>query len=93
MTSRRKRWTELLNQELEKWRSMPTKELLSKFASGDHYSYLLVAGSEETQVNVQVIRPEETTAHVIVRVDDGSLPQALVPVTGTFSISIPENEH
>lgn len=54
------------------------------FELRDVHSYAVELHSKTYQVEVQLLENTESYLHIMVAVDDGSLPKSLVPLTETF---------
>jgi len=78
----RKKWREVLDAEAPRWSSMSSDELLSKLH--DVQVYEVEHDSKTYQVEVELLEDTDTYLHVLVAVDDGSLPASISPVTTTF---------
>ncbi len=80
--SRRDRWQKVLDMELRRWSALSLEELVAKL--GDIECYEIEVDLETYQVEVQVLENTEAYLHVMVAVDDGTLPASLRPQSATF---------
>jgi hypothetical protein len=78
----REQWRKVLDAEFQRWSTMSTEELLSTLHKGQAYEVQM--DGKEYQVEVELLEDTDQCVHVIVSVDDGSLPWSIAPVTGTF---------
>jgi hypothetical protein len=80
--SRRDEWRKVLDAEIERWSAKSHDELVS--ALSDHQAYEVELDSKKYQVEVEVLEITEKYLHVIVSVDDGSLPVSVLPLSRSF---------
>jgi hypothetical protein len=80
--NRPEEWQKVLDCEVRRWSSMSWQQLLSGL--GELQAYEVELGSKTYVVEVQLIENTERYLHVIVAVDDGSLPASVMPLTETF---------
>jgi hypothetical protein len=82
VVTRREQWQKVLDTELRRWSALSVDELVSRL--GDIQSYVVTAESKTYQVEVEILENAAAYLHVMVAVDDGSLPASLWPVTASF---------
>lgn len=80
--NRRAEWQKVLDAEVPRWSAMSCEELISKL--DDVQCYEVEFDSKTYQVEVELLENTETYLHVMVGVDDGSLPASISPLTATF---------
>jgi hypothetical protein len=79
---RRAEWQEVLDAETERWSSMSCEHLIAELH--DVQAYVVEVDSKQYQVEVQLLENTNAYVHVLVAVDDGSLPWSIVPLTRSF---------
>jgi hypothetical protein len=79
---RREEGRKVLDSEVKRWSAMSCDQLASELR--DQQSYQVEFDSKQYQVEVQLLENTEQYLHVMVGVDDGSLPASLLPLTETF---------
>lgn len=82
MSRRRERWRQVLDTEVLRWSAMSPERLVS--ALEDVQAYEVELDSRRYQVEVELLENTNEYVHVMVAVDDGSLPASIVPSTETF---------
>jgi hypothetical protein len=80
--SRRQEWRKVLDAEVARWSAMSCEQLVA--ALPDVHAYEVEFDSKAYQVEVELLENTETYLHVMVAVDDGSLPASISPLTETF---------
>jgi hypothetical protein len=80
--TRREQWRPVLTAETKRWSAKSCEQLISELS--DEQSYEVEAGSKIFQVEVQLLENTEKYVHVLVAVDDGTLPASISPLTETF---------
>ena len=80
--SRREKWRKVLDSEVQRWSAMPFEQLVSEL--GDQQVYEVEVDSKKYQVEVELLENTDRYVHVMVAVDDGSLPASLAPLTHSF---------
>ena len=78
----RAEWQWILDSETKCWSSMLYDDLVAELR--DVRAYEVEVGSKQYQVEVQLLESTNAYVHVLVAVDDGSLPWSIVPLTKTF---------
>ena len=78
----REEWRPVLTAETARWSAMSCEQLIAELH--DVRAYEVEAGSKWFQVEVQLLENTEQYVHVMVAVDDGSLPASISPLTETF---------
>ena len=81
--SRREEWQKVLDSEVKRWSAMPCEQLVSELH--EVHVYEVEFESKQYQVEVQLLENTEKYVHVIVAVDDGSLPASISPSTHCFT--------
>ena len=79
--TRREHWRRVLDIELQRWSAMTPEQLAS--ASDEERVYEVELDSKMYQV-VEILENTEEYLHVMVAVDDGSLPASMAPETQSF---------
>ena len=79
---RREEWQKVLDAEVRRWSAMSSEQLVAKL--DDLQVYEIEFGSKTYQVEVELLENTDRYLHVMVSVDDGSLPASLLPATNTF---------
>ena len=82
MSSRREQWRPVLEAESQRWSSMSYEQLVSTLAAEQVYE--VEFESRKYQVEVELLENTEKYIHVIVAVDDGTLPASIRPLTFSF---------
>jgi hypothetical protein len=72
----------VLNAEVERWSKKSCDELLGELKTVQAYEIKTDAGS--FQVEIDLLENTDSYVQVMVAVDDGRLPMAMRPLTGTF---------
>jgi hypothetical protein len=80
--SRRAGWQKVLDAELERWSSLSCEQLIAELH--ELRAYEVEAESKRYQVEVDLLENKSEYVHVMVSVDDGSLPASIFPLTQTF---------
>ena len=80
--SKRQSWRRILDVEMQKWSSMSYDELVHRLQ--ELQDYRVKGEPHDYQVEVQLLEKTQEYVHVMVAVDDGTLPQSLVPVSDSF---------
>jgi hypothetical protein len=80
--SRRAEWRRVLDAETNRWSLMSCECLIAELH--DVRAYVVEVDSKQYQVEVQLMENTNAYVHVLVAVDDGSLPWSIVPLTKTF---------
>jgi hypothetical protein len=76
---RRQEWKEILDAEVERWSALTCDELIAALPDGQWYE--VMRGAKAFQVEVEVLENTDTYVHVLVAVDDGTLPASMWPLT------------
>ena len=85
---RREEWRKVLDSEVRRWSAIPCEQLISELS--DLRAYEVEVDSKKYQVEVELLENTDSYIHVMVAVDDGSLPASISPVTDTFKCSKPQ---
>jgi len=80
--NRQKEWQKVLDSELRRWSAMSCEQLVSNLR--DLQTYEVELDSKTYQVEVELLENTDKYVHVVVAVDDGSLPASISPATQTF---------
>jgi hypothetical protein len=79
---RRDQWRRVLDVEVRRWSAMTPDELAC--ALEEEQVYEVELDSRRYQVEVEMLESTEEYFHVMVAVDDGSLPASMLPETRSF---------
>jgi hypothetical protein len=79
---RKAEWRKVLDSEVKRWSAMSCSQLVSQLR--DPQAYEVEFDSKKYQVEVELLENTEQYLHVMVAVDDGSLPASIFPSTQTF---------
>lgn len=79
---RREQWRPVLDAELKRWSAKSSEQLLAEL--GVVQAYEIEFENKGYQVEVEILENTEKYLHVIVAVDDGSLPGAMRPLSESF---------
>jgi hypothetical protein len=82
--SEREQWRIVLDAEVLRWSAMRCDQLVAELC--ETQVYVVEHGSKKYQVEVELLENTDSYVHVMVAVDDGSLPESIWPSTRTFSI-------
>jgi hypothetical protein len=80
--SRRDEWRKVLDAETERWSAKSCEQLIAELH--EEQNYTVEVGSKQYQVEVQLLENTKEYVHVMLGVDDGSLPWSIVPVSTSF---------
>ena len=80
--SRRDEWRKILDPEVQRWSALSWQELVSRLQ--DIQCYEVKIDAKAYQVEVELLENTDTYVHVMVAVDDGTLPASMMPLTETF---------
>jgi hypothetical protein len=80
--SRPAEWQTVLNAEVVRWSRMTCKELIGELSKT--CAYRIQLGSKEYQVEIELVEDTKDYVHVIISVDDGTLPRSILPLTHGF---------
>ena len=78
----RRQLAEALDLELQHWSAVPCDRLLSDLS--EVRAYEIEYESKTYQVEVEILENTATYVHIMVSVDDGSLPASIRPETQSF---------
>jgi hypothetical protein len=79
---RREQWRPVLDAEVRKWSAKSWAELVAELP--DEQAYEIKFESKTYQVEVQLLENTEKYVHVVVSVDDGSVPASFRPLSSSF---------
>jgi hypothetical protein len=79
---RREQWRPVLDAELKRWSAKSSEQLLAEL--GEVKAYEIEFENKKYQVEVEILENTEKYVHVMVAVDDGSLPAAISPLSDSF---------
>jgi hypothetical protein len=77
--SRREEWRKVLDSEVKRWSAMSCGQLVSELHDGLE-AYQVEFESKQYNVEVELLENTEQYIHVVVAVDDGSLPASISPL-------------
>ncbi len=80
--SRKEEWRKILDPEVRRWSALSWEELVSRLH--DIESYEVKIDSKTYQVEVELLENTDTYIHVLVAVDDGTLPASMTPLSESF---------
>ena len=78
----------MLDSEVRRWSAVAWEQLISELQ--DLQAYEVELDSKKYQVEVELVENTDKYVHVMVAVDDGSLPASISPLTHTFIRSKPQ---
>jgi hypothetical protein len=81
--SRREEWRKVLDSEVKRWSTLSCDQLLSELPDGLE-GYQIEFESKEYNVEVEILENTEQYLHVVVAVDDGSLPASISPLSHSW---------
>jgi hypothetical protein len=81
---RREIWRMVLDQEKLRWAAKSASQLENELRELQVYE--VEFDSKEYQIEIQLLENTRKYVHVVISVDDGSLPASLAPLTDTFII-------
>jgi hypothetical protein len=79
---RRAEWQKVLDVETDRWSGMPHEQLIAKLF--EVHAYEVEVDSKRYQVEVELLENTPEYIHVVVAVDDGSLPMSVAPSLRAF---------
>lgn len=79
---RREQWRPVLDAELKRWGGKSSEQLLAEL--GEVQAYEIEFENKMYQVEVEILENTEKYVHVLVAVDDGTLPAAILPLSASF---------
>jgi hypothetical protein len=80
--TRREESKRVLDVETERWSAKSCDQLITELR--ETRSYEILFESKKYQVEVELVENKPGYVHVMLAVDDGSLPLSIVPATRTF---------
>lgn len=80
--ARRKRWAPVLEAETKRWSAKSCAQLAAELTN--EQAYEVEFESRQYQVEVQLLENTPKYLHVLVSVDDGSLPASISPLSTSF---------
>jgi hypothetical protein len=80
--TRREQWRKVLDLEVRRWSEMVPDQLAAAL-EGEHI-YQVERDLRIYQIEVKMLESTEEYFHVMVAVDDGGLPEAMLPETESF---------
>jgi hypothetical protein len=75
-------WQKVLDSEVKRWSAKSCGQLISELH--EQQVYEVEFESQQYQVEVELLENTEKYVHVLVAVDDGSLPASLLPLSHSF---------
>lgn len=79
---RREQWRPVLDAELKRWNAKSSEQLLAELA--EVQAYEIEFENKKYQVEVEILENTEKYVHVMVAVDDGTLPTSIRPLNASF---------
>lgn len=79
---RRDEWQKVLESEVRRWSALSDRRLAAELRESQAYEVEFEGKSY--QVEVELLEDTVEYLHVMVAVDDGSLPQSMLPACSTF---------
>jgi hypothetical protein len=83
VSARRDEWRPILENELKNWSAMSHEQITSKLPERNE-CYDVEFQTKKYQVEVDILEDTRDYLHVMISVDDGSLPASLKPVSCSF---------
>ena len=83
--TRREEWRRVLESEVKRWSALPGNQIVGELS--DVRTYEVELDSKRFQVEVQLLENADKYLHVLVSVDDGSLPLSISPAAESFILS------
>jgi hypothetical protein len=80
--TRREQWRRVLDIEVRRWSAMTPEQLASALAVERVYEVELDSGTY--QVEIEILESTDEYFHVMVAVDDGSIPASIAPEAQSF---------
>lgn len=81
-SKRREQWRPVLDAEVARWSQKSYQQLTAELR--DVQAYEVVFDSKSYQVEVQLLENTDKYIHVLVGVDDGSIPASFRPLSSSF---------
>jgi hypothetical protein len=81
--SRREQWRKVLDAEVKRWSALSCEQLALEL--DEQQAYEVEFDSKKYQVEVELLEDTAQYLHVMVAVDDGSIPASFHPLTSTFT--------
>jgi hypothetical protein len=79
---RREQWRPVLDAEVKRWSAKSCEQLLAELP--EVQAYETEFENKMYQVEVEILENTEKYVHVLVAVDDGTLPASLSPLSSSF---------
>ena len=86
--NQREHWRPVLIAQTKLWQAKPYQQLLSELV--DEQVYEVHHETKACQVEVSILENKNDYLHVIVSVDDGSIPASFRPLTEVFIVEKPK---
>jgi hypothetical protein len=80
--NRRQQWRKVIEAEVQRCSALPYDQLQAQLATTEVYE--VVDGPQRYQVEIDVLENTKEYVHVLLSLDDGSLPSSLAPVIESF---------
>lgn len=74
---RRERWRKVLQSEVERVTALPWREIVAEYSEPNCHEVLM--DGETYQVEIDVLESTAEELFVLISVDDGTLPQSMLP--------------
>ena len=81
--SRREEWRKVLDSEMERWTAMSSEQLVAGLQD-PRLAYEVEFDGKMYQVEVELLENTGEYLHIMVGVDDGSLPASICPLSRSF---------
>jgi len=78
----RDHWRPVLESEVKRWSNKSCEQLIAELTNEQVYEVEFEGGAH--QVEVSILENKERYLHIVVSVDDGSLPASLSPLSQSF---------
>jgi hypothetical protein len=78
----REQWRPVLEAELKRWSAKSGEQLLAEL--GEVKAYEIEFENKKYQVEVEILENTDKYVHVVVAVDDGTLPASIRPLSESF---------
>jgi hypothetical protein len=80
--NRREQWRKVLDAEVQRWSAKTDEQVVAELC--ELQAYEVEFDSNTYQVEVEILENAAEYVHVMLAVDDGSLPASISPLTETF---------
>lgn len=87
--NRRRRWREVLETEKQHWSALPYDQLVPRLSETSVYE--VERDSQKYQIEIEILENTTDYVHVVISVDDGSIPASFLPATDSFITKRPNS--